>query len=266
MTDAEAFYLPRGESEFDSTSATASPWDESLQHGGPPAALLARAIEATRPDEEMPIARITVDMLGGIPQGRIRTEAEVVRPGKRVEMVTARLFVDERLSVSATAWRIRATPRSTEQHETPSPTAPLPDVPAEEQADAFFEGVSPDWGYGRAIDWRFVSGGYRQLGPAQVWTRLRIPLVAGEETSPVSRLVLVADSANGLSGRLPMSEWFFIPPTMTATIQRPPVGDWVLFDATSSIGPDGIGQAQATASDRTGLVATIAQPLLVARR
>ena len=66
---------------FESTAATASPWDTSLQHGGPPAALLARAVERVRPDPAMRIARLTVDMLGGIPQGTVRTEAEVLRPG-----------------------------------------------------------------------------------------------------------------------------------------------------------------------------------------
>src|SRR5690625_3719165 len=99
-----AFYLPIAENEFDSTAATTSPWDETMQHGGPPAALLARAVERVRPDEDMPIGRISIDMLGPIPQGRIRTEAQILRPGKRIELIEAKLWANERLAVTATAW------------------------------------------------------------------------------------------------------------------------------------------------------------------
>ncbi|SDS81226.1 Acyl-CoA thioesterase [Nocardioides scoriae] len=259
-----AFYTRVDEDTYDSTPATASPWDESLQHGGPPAALLATAIEATRPDEpDFPIARITVDMLGGIPQGRMRTEVDVTRPGKRVELVEARLHVDDRVAVSATAWRIRQPPGSTQEHAAaPLDLPPLPD----EQPQEFFPGTSPEWGYGRAVDWRFVTGGYAAPGPASLWTRLRIPLVEGEPTSPIARMLVVADSANGLSGELPLAEWLFIPPTLSVTVLRAPQDEWLWFDAHSTIGPHGRGLAQATLADRAGLVAVVAQPLLVAPR
>ena len=261
-TDPSSFYVPTGDGTFESTAATSSPWDESLQHGGPPAALLARAIEGVRSDPSLSIARFTADMLGGIPQGTIRTEARVVRPGRRVELVDASLWAGDKLAVTATAWLIRSTLGSTDEHRTPSSELPaIPDAgPAE-----FFEGVSPDWGYGRAIDWRFVAGGY-EPGPATVWTRLRIPLVEGEETSPTQRLLVVADSTNGLSGSLPMDEWYFIPPTVTATIERAPADEWMLLDARSTTGPNGIGLAQGTMSDADGLCAVVTQPLLVAPR
>lgn len=260
--DLQAFYLPRSDGGLDSTSATSSPWDESLQHGGPPAALLVRAVEAVRSDPSLQVARITADMLGGIPQGRVHVEAHVVKPGRRVEMVQATLSVDERPAVTATAWLIRATLNATAEHATPP--APLPPRP-ETSMSTFFDGVSPGWGYGRAIDWRFVEGGY-EPGPATVWARLRVPLVLGEETSPVQRLLTVADSTNGLSGPLPMREWFFIPPTVTATIERAPESEWMLLEARSTVGPHGIGTAVGRMADERGHLATITQPLMVAAR
>ncbi|CUR54566.1 conserved hypothetical protein [metagenome] len=263
VDDLDAFYRPVDDDLFESTEATASPWDPTLQHGGPPAALLARAVERSRPDGSMPIARITVDMLRGIPQGRIRTEATVVRPGRRVELVEARLFANDTLAVTATAWRIRSHLGATAAQATPSGEAGV--LPAE-QPQAHFPGVSRDWGYGRAVEWRFVEGGYDVLGPATVWTRLRIPLVAGEQTSPIARLLVVADSTNGLSGVLPLAQWLFIPPTLTVTIQRPPASEWMLVHATSTVGPNGIGLAQGSVHDDDGLVAHIAQPLVVTPR
>lgn len=261
--DFEAFYLPTGDADtFESTPATASPWDSSLQHGGPPAALLARAVESVRSDPALSIARFTADMLGGIPQGAMRVETRVVRPGRRVELIEVSLWFGDVLTVRASAWLIRATPGSTRDHWRPAVSVPA--IPSS-TPQQFFDGVSADWGYGRAIDWRFVKGNY-EPGPATVWTRLRVPLVAGEAPSPVQRLLTVADSANGLSGPLPMSQWYFIPPTVTVTIERPPQGEWMLLDAHSSIGPDGIGLAHGDMADEQGSFATVAQPLMVAPR
>ena len=260
--DFDAFYLPTDEDgTFESTAATASPWDHSLQHGGPPAALLARAIESVRSDPALSIARFTADMLGGIPQGTMRVEAHVVRPGRRVELIEASLWAGDRLAVKASAWLIRATPGSTREHWREEK---VPAIPAA-SSERFFDGVSPDWGYGRAIDWRFISGGY-EPGPAAVWARLRVPLVGGEQASPVQRLLTLADSTNGLSGSLPMSSWYFIPPTVTVTIERPPTSEWMLLDARSTIGPDGIGLAQGDMADEHGTFAKVAQPLMVAPR
>lgn len=268
MTDApptdlpEAFYLPVGENEFDSTAATMSPWDPAMQHGGPPAALLARAVERVRPDDAMPIGRITVDMLGPIPQGRIRTEATIVRPGKRIELVEGKLWAEGRLAVTATAWRIRATPGATADEAHTTEVSSLPDP----QEQRYFPGVGDEWGYGRAVEWRFAEGTYGVIGPADVWTRLRIPLVAGEETSPAQRMAVVADSANGLSAELTWTDWTFIPPTMTMTLGRMPEGEWINLAVRTVIGDSGGGVAFGELRDPDGFLGTVNQPLLVTRR
>lgn len=247
---------------FDSTIATSSPWDETMQHGGPPAALLARAIERLRPDAQMPISRLTIDMLGPIPQGRIVTTASILRPGKRIELVEAKLWAEGRLAVTATAWRIRRSPGSTAEHAHDIPAVPIPEF----QEQRYFPGVSPDWGYGRSIEWRFASGALDEQGPANVWARPRIPLVAGEETSPTQNAAIVADSANGVSGELPLADWLFIPPTLTVTFGREPEGGWVNLDVRTIISGDGTGIATGDLSDVSGFVGRIAQPLLVSRR
>lgn len=259
---ADAFYHAVGVDEFTSTAATESPWDDSMQHGGPPAALLARAVERVRPDPDMQIARITIDMLGPIPQGRTRTEAHIVRPGRRVELIEAKLWVNDRVAVTATAWRIRrashATPASIPARSVP----PLPDP----QEQSYLPGVSPGWGYGAAIEWRFVHGSYTQPGPADVWARVRIPLVAGEDTSPVQRLAIVADSANGLSAELPLSEWLFVPPSLTLTITRPPAGSWINLAVRTLITNSGIGTSLGDIADTDGMIGSLSQPLLIAPR
>jgi len=261
----DAYYLPLGDGSFESTVATTSPWDLTAQHGGPPSALLARAVDATTDDPAFTIARLTVDMLGAIPRGRIRTEAEVVRPGRRVEMVAARLFADDRLACTATAWRVREDPGSTAHLV--EPPAELPALP-DTGVTSYFEGVPPEWGYGPSVDWRFVDGGFDgpPTGQARLWARVRIPLVAGEETAPLHRLMVVADSANGVSARLPIDQWWSIPNTLTVTVERVPTEEWLWMDAATDLGPQGRGLAHAVLSDRKGVLAHVAQPLLVSRR
>lgn len=261
----EAYYVPLGQDVFESTAATTSPWDLDAQHGGPPAALLARAVDRTTDDPAFTIARLTVDMLGPIPQGVVRTEAEVVRPGRRVEMVAARLFANDRLACTATAWRVREDAGST--RHLVDPPAVLPPIP-DDEATSFFEGVPPEWGYGPSVEWRFVEGGFEEpaSGRARLWTRPRLPLVAGEETAPLHRLMVVADSTNGVSARLPIQEWWSIPNTLTVTVERVPADEWMFMDAATDLSPHGRGVAHSVMSDRQGVLAHVAQPLLVSRR
>jgi hypothetical protein len=260
-----AYYLPLDDDTLESTVATTSPWDLGAQHGGPPAALLARAVDGTTDDPAFSIARLTVDMLGPIPQGLMRTEAEVVRPGRRVEMVAARLFANDQLACTANAWRVREEAEST--RHLVDPPAELPPIP-EEGVTSYFEGVPEGWGYGPSVEWRFVEGGFDGpvTGRARLWTRPRIPLVAGEETAPLHRLMVVADSTNGVSARLPIQEWWSIPNTLTVTVERVPTEEWMWMDAATDLSPHGRGVAHSVMSDRDGVLAHVAQPLLVSRR
>ena len=263
MNSPIAFYLPVSEGVFDSTTATTSPWDDSQQHGGPPSALLTRAIETCQPRPELAVSRVSVDFLGAIPQGRMHLNAQVIRPGRRIELVEARLEVGDRLVAVARAWRSQISPDSTPA--VPTVAAPPGPLPAAQNQD-YFADVDPQWGYGRAIEWRFVSGGFNTMGPALVWARPMLPLVADEPTTGLQRALIVADSANGLSAELPLREWLFIPPSLTVTVYREPSGDWLLMNACTVIDPRGSGLSQATLSDRLGEFGVASQPLLVQRR
>ncbi len=263
MTEPVAFYLPEPDGTFRSTTATTSPWDPTQQHGGPPSALLARAIELCSPRPDMAVCRVSVDFLGGIPQGVMTVEAEVIRPGRRVELVEARLSTAGRTAVVARAWRMRVSPGSAPAM--PEQAVQPPELP-DPQPQRYFASVAPDWGYGRAIEWRFVGGHYTELGPARVWARPRLPLVHGETTSGLQRALIIADSANGLSSVLSLDEWLFVPPTLSLTLYREPVGDWILVDAETVIDSRGTGMAQAAVSDRDGAFGVATQPLLVQRR
>ena len=122
-----------------------------------------------------------------------------------------------------------------------------------------------EFGYGRSVEWRYVSG-MGALGPAAVWSRLRVPLVEGEPIAPLDRAIVVADSANGISGELPMGDWLFVPPSLSLAFERYPRGEWVLLEARTTLASDGIGVTSARVADLDGYFGLASQALYVERR
>ena len=265
----EAYYLPRGEGRYEPTRATQSPWDAKAQHGGPPAALLAQVIDPTV-EGPLRIARISVDMLGPIPLREVVVEVSPIKPGRRVHLTEARMSVDGRVAVTARAWHIVAGDRPPALGEEQMAAmgegrmAPSP-LPSRPTPQNFYPGLE-DWGYGRSIEWRVTRGSLDSLGPADVWARVRLPLVDGMPLTGQDRVLIAADSANGLSLSLPLERWFSIPPTMTATLLRPPRGEWVNLACRTHLTDDGIGLAHADLFDPDGFIGEVAQPLLVQER
>jgi hypothetical protein len=103
-------------------------------------------------------------------------------------------------------------------------------------------------------------------GPATAWTRLRYPLIAGEESTPAQRLIVAADAANGISSPLDIREWLFIPPELTVHSLRPPIGEWICMEAVTFFQAEGTGLTTAALYDSHGLVGRSAQSLLISRR
>ncbi|WP_369136963.1 thioesterase family protein [Modestobacter versicolor] len=258
---AEAFYLPLGEGRYAPTRATESPWDTDSQHGGPPSALLAHlAGAAAGPGQRA--GRVSVDFLGAVPRRELTVEVSPVRPGRRVALTEARMSVDGRAVAVARVWHLATGP-------TPPATTPVvvpPPLPEEGAAPTLLLPHLGDWGYGRALDWRYTSGSPDRPGPAAVWTRVRVPLVAGEPLTPLARVLVAADAANGISAELDLTGWLSIPPGMTTTLLREPAGGWVHLDCRTLLSDDGLGLCSGVLSDPAGVVAEVAQPLLVRRR
>ena len=91
---AEALYLPDGD-RFVPTELSRGPWSPDAQHGGPPAALLARAIERFEGGEHMHVARLTIELLRPVPLRPLAIEARWARPGRKVQLVAASLHDGE---------------------------------------------------------------------------------------------------------------------------------------------------------------------------
>jgi hypothetical protein len=154
--------------------------------------------------------------------------------------------------LAASAWRITRTDSST-------PSATAPPIPAERD-------LVGEAGYLGSVEWAPISGRFAEPGPCLMWTRLRGQVVAGEEPTPLQRVVAVADSGNGISSVFPLARTWFINPELTVHLHREAVGEWILLDAETVVSEGGAGLASTVLSDTGGRVGRGAQALLIAPR
>ena len=259
-----AFFEPAGDGAFVATPATAGPWTPDAQHGGPPSALAARALERHEPTPGQRLARVTVDILRPVPLAKLTVRTRTVRPGRRVALLEAVMEADGQEVLHARGWRI-AIPDG-EVPAIPGDVAPpgLPDAGGL-QVPPRLPGAHTA-GYLSAIEWRFLDGGFGQLAPGRTWTRPRIPLVAGEDASPMFRTLLVADSGSGVGAVLDPARFIFINVDLTVVLPRDPAGEWLLLEAITTTSPRGTGLAETALSDRSGRYGTALQTLLVEPR
>ncbi|GAA0388802.1 thioesterase family protein [Microbispora corallina] len=251
-----AMYVPLGPGCYRATEHTQGPWDPRQQHMGPVTALIAHELDRA---PGLPPAKLAVEILAPVPVGDLEVRTEIIRDGRRVRCEGATVTAGGREVVRATAWRIRedATP-ATGVSPVPAP------VPPPGQGDGSW--LSRGFGYGRAVDWRFVKGGPDETGPALVWGRCRVPLVEGEEITPLERLAVFADSGNGVSGALDFETHLFVNVDLTISLFRAPAGEWFCLDASTTIGPSGRGLTRSTLFDEDGEVGAASQTLFVAPR
>jgi hypothetical protein len=254
------FFEPLGDGRYLATPSTAGPWNPEHQHAGPPAALLGRALERCEPRDGAILARLTFEILGPVPVGEVEVSARIARPGRSVELLEAELRAGGRTAIAVRAWRTKlaAVPEPAGDADAAPPARPdvVADIPF---------GLET-FGYGRAVEMRFAAGDWGELGPATVWTRLRVPVVDDEEPTGLQRVLSVADSGTGVSAVLPLDSWLFINPELTLHVLRPPDGEWICLDAATAIAAGGTGLARSTLSDERGPVAHGAQSLFVTRR
>jgi len=256
-----SFYLPDG-SRYVATELTRGPWDPDSQHAGPPCALLGRELDRAGGIEGARLARATFEILRPVPIAPLTVSAAVVRPGRSIELVEGALSHEGTEILRARAWRIRVS----EVGLGPQPPADEPSPgPGTAEARDFFP-TGHETGYHSAMEVRFLSGAYLEPGPARAWMRMRVALIEGEEPSPLDRVLVAADSGNGVSAPLDYRRYLFINADLSVALRRMPEGEWVLLDATSYAGRDGIGLSDTLLGDARGPIGRATQSLLIAQR
>jgi acyl-coenzyme A thioesterase PaaI-like protein len=281
---AESIFTDEGEGRYAPTEHARGPWDPRALHGGAPAALIAAAFERIEPGAELPLARLSFSFLRPIPMAPLQLTTRVTRPGRRVQELEADLHADGVLVCQARALRLQAAPEELPElalaqvaQHAPSP---LPG-PQEGHPIRFALDDSDHKSFAAtAMEMRFISGqplagelpevdtttAHAPAGHAKVWMRMRHPLLAGEELTPLARVAGTADFGNGVSAVLPFQDYLFINADLTITLDRRAAGEWIALDAHTLLHPGGIGWAESVLHDEQGPLGLATQALVVQRR
>lgn len=237
------------------------PWDPKMQHGSAPSALIVAVAEAVPSAVPMRIARLTVDLMRPIPVAPLEIRTEVLREGRKIQLCSIDLIADGKLAVRGTVLKIRR-----ESHQ-------LPETAVEEKvtlpppwAGHLAQGKITDNPFMACLSLSVVKGGFNKPGPGAVWFRLLRPILEGRPNSPAMRAVVAADFCNGASSVLDFRSWTFINGDLSVNLARDPVGDWILLDAETWLGPDGSGIACARLGDSEGYFGRAAQSILIEPR
>jgi hypothetical protein len=252
------------------TEWSRGPWDPNALHGGPPAALLARAAETIAGTGLAP-SRMTVELLRPVPAEPLIATAVLARPGRTVQLV------DARLTLASTgvdvAWarvlfiRSAAVALPTDDPRlapllVAEPSPPGPDGLA--RVDPGIDGPRPAF-HRDATELRFVAGAGLP-GPVTFWGRLLAPVVPGEEPSPLQRTVALADMGNGVSAVVGFDTHTFINPELSVHLARLPQGEWLGMRSRTLYGTAGAGLAESELFDTAGRMGRAVQSLVMDAR
>lgn len=256
---SDAYYIRRGDL-FEPTELSRGPWSPDAQHGGPPAALLARhLIDAA--DDGMDLARITVELLRPVPLNPLSVVTEVVRPGRSVFGTTADLVSDHEVVARAMGLHIRRDDGlpipdyARTVHERPESSERSFPLPQAHDRPGFPNSVEVHW----------EPGSNTGPGPGTLWMQCLVDTISGEESHPAEWVLPLADCGNGISW-WSLSDVTFVNPDLTLYLHRQPVGRWIRIQSHSEWNPHGIGLADSELADEAGPLGRSLQSLFLAPR
>lgn len=265
--EPDAVFFPDG-GRWVPTSIAAGPWDVGALHGGPPTALVGRLMLQHDPGEaDWFLTRLTVELIRPVPMAPLQVKVDLRRPGRRVQLLDAVITDADGTEVLwARGLRVAQSPNGLDESTVPLPQAP--DLPAPASCPAWrFESPIGWRSFGDAFEFRLVHGTpFQELGPASVWARLRLPLLAGEVIQPLDRTLTLADFPNGFANAVSFEQFAYINPDLTVSLHRLPAGEWVLLDAHMYPRATGHGTSGGTLADEHGVLGTAAQSLLISAR
>lgn len=256
----EPFFRARGE-RFEPSLSTRGPWSLDHQHGGPPAALLVRALEqkASGLGEWQP-ARIYIEFVRPVPIQPLRIEVSTERSGRAVTQLGASLHARDKVVCRARGTFVRRSPFDVDVHHE-SPRRPRPSDGRIFDFPFFLDPI----GYQKAMELRIVEGEWTRT-PVTAWMRMLVPLLEGEEPTPLQRVVTAADSGSGIGPALDPDEQSFINPDLDITLHRALRGEWLGLHTHTLVGSEGAALAHTELFDDEGTFGYGTQTLVVSER
>ena len=253
---------------FHPTGLTRSFWSDEAQHGGPPVGILGRAIENVPTVIPMQVVRLTVDLFREVPVNLpLTVETDIVRDGRRIQVVDAVVMTAGRKIARASGLKIRTTDVAI-----PSVNArwtqPLrPEEAGEVSWGRFgFDHSDHERFHSHSIEIRTIDDSFLTPGEGLSWVRLTVPVVEGEETTPFVRTATLSDVGNGNSMALDGREWLYVNPDVNLSLHRPLEGEWLGMRSLAHQHPSGIGCADSLIFDESGPIGRVGQSQILEPR
>jgi hypothetical protein len=207
----------------------------------------------------MRIVRFTMEFMRPVPLAPLKVQTRQIRPGRRIQLVEVGIDSPEGEVVRAVGLKIRRAATEVPVDEgvppEPGPQQLAPWTRSWSDIEAF---------HSHGVEIRPLRGD--SMSPGSVWIRAKVPVLEGEELTPLQRALAAADFPNGVSLRLDPSRYLSINPDVTLHLHREPEGEWVHLEARTFASPDGTGVAEGVLSDLRGRFGRSMQSLILEPR
>ena len=243
------------------TPAAGSPWSAAAQHGGPPCALLAGAVEEAVDDAALRPAYFRAELFRAVPMAPLQVETEVLRRGRRLVSVEARLRSEQVVARASALFLLetespdgrRSDPQSGADERSglrapPGPGADLqPMIPAEHVMR-----FPP--GFHTTVEVETLSS------PLQAaWVRIPCDFSPGRELTAFQRAAATSDFCNALRARHTTHQAGFINVDSAVHFLRQSSGEWIGLELTEVLDLGTTGFARCTLFDEKGTFGWVTQ-------
>lgn len=252
-----AYFVRTGSTTYRATEHVGGAWNVAEQHIAPALGLLAHLVEVDRErrrEDGLVLGRLAYDILGTVPVAECDTLVEVLRPGRTIELVEARLTHAGRDVVLLRAWLMQT------RDTAALAGGDLPSIPPPTELEPWDPTTVWPGDFIGSVELRRRQ---QHPGRAAFWVRSRHDLVADTDVSPTAAAVGLFDIANGMTPRVDPGTVIFPNLDLTAHLFREAVGDWVGFDTSVTFGPAGVGVTSTVLHDTAGPLGTMNQVLTV---
>lgn len=221
-------------------------WNPQEQHMAPATGILCAELEAFQPRSDLRIGRVCLDIWGMIHLQPFSIETRLLRPGRTIELVEARMLKGEHCLISARAWRMQTCDSSA--------VAGLEDPSITPHSQLSDWAEMQRWGGGFINSMQFKTDPkQRRNGKGVVWMTNPLAMVEGSATSDFVKLMGMVDTSNGIVPRANPEEWIFPNLDLNISLLRMPQGQWLGLDTRQQYGADGIGITSSVLHDEQGV-------------
>lgn len=231
---------------YEPTKHAQGVWNPHEQHMAPATGVLCAELERFAQHDDLRIARINLDIWGLISLTPFSIDTRVIRPGRTIELLEARMQAQGKTCVVARAWRLQSLDTAV--------IAGLEDPPIPTAEHMQNWDTITQWGGGYLRSLSFKTDPQQQRpGRGIAWLKNDLDMVTGQPTSAFVRLMGMVDTSNGVAARVDGREWVFPNVDLNINLLRMPQGEWLGLATQQQYGADGVGLTTSVLHDVQGV-------------